>query len=54
LETQYQKLLYEQEHLKTLPNKTKFKESQWAMLDVTNQIQQGKQGAFGFRDSLLL
>ncbi|KAJ3036130.1 hypothetical protein HDV00_003042 [Rhizophlyctis rosea] len=43
LEARYQELLLEQDRLKALPNKTKYKESQLAILDITNELQQSTQ-----------
>ncbi|KND01788.1 uncharacterized protein SPPG_03580 [Spizellomyces punctatus DAOM BR117] len=43
LEARYEQLLVEQDKLKKLPNKTKFKESQIAILDVTNELKQSSQ-----------
>ncbi|KAJ3294720.1 hypothetical protein HK104_003326, partial [Borealophlyctis nickersoniae] len=43
LEARYQELLMEQDKLKALPNKTKFKESQLAILDISNELQQSTQ-----------
>ncbi|KAJ3076830.1 hypothetical protein HDU98_011691 [Podochytrium sp. JEL0797] len=40
LETRFQDLVVDQEKLKSLPNKTKFKENQLAINDVTNELQQ--------------
>ncbi|KAG5457473.1 MAG: hypothetical protein BJ554DRAFT_2500 [Olpidium bornovanus] len=40
LESKYQRLVQEQNTLKALPNKTKYKESQLAIMDVTNELQQ--------------
>ncbi|KAI8614734.1 hypothetical protein BC830DRAFT_1161469 [Chytriomyces sp. MP71] len=40
LETRFQDLVTDQEKLKGLPNKTKFKENQMAIMDVTNELQQ--------------
>ncbi|RKO89792.1 hypothetical protein BDK51DRAFT_42210 [Blyttiomyces helicus] len=43
LEARYEELLLEQDKLKALPNKTKFKESQVAIMDITNELQQSTQ-----------
>ncbi|KAJ3095213.1 hypothetical protein HDU97_007141 [Phlyctochytrium planicorne] len=43
LELRFQDLVMDQEKLKSLPNKTKFKEGQTAILDVTNELQKGTQ-----------
>ncbi|KAJ3230558.1 hypothetical protein HDU81_004435 [Chytriomyces hyalinus] len=41
LESRFQNLVVDQEKLKSLPNKTKFKENQLAIMDVTNELQHG-------------
>ncbi|KAJ3080015.1 hypothetical protein HDU79_000922 [Rhizoclosmatium sp. JEL0117] len=40
LETRFQDLVGDQDKLKSLPNKTRFKENQMAIMDVTNELQQ--------------
>ncbi|KAI8806666.1 hypothetical protein BJ742DRAFT_815792 [Cladochytrium replicatum] len=43
LESRYKQLVNEQERLRSLPNKTRFKEGQLAIADITNELQQSKQ-----------
>ncbi|KAJ3139777.1 hypothetical protein HK101_003594 [Irineochytrium annulatum] len=43
LEARFQDLLMDQEKLKSLPNKSKYKEGQLAITDVTNELQRGTQ-----------
>ncbi|KAI9101302.1 hypothetical protein DFS34DRAFT_578254 [Phlyctochytrium arcticum] len=43
LEARYEQLMVEQDRLKKLPNKTKFKESQMAIMDVANELKQSSQ-----------
>ncbi|KAI9012812.1 hypothetical protein BC832DRAFT_265206 [Gaertneriomyces semiglobifer] len=43
LEARYEQLVHEQEQLKKLPNKTKFKEGQVAILDVVSELKQTTQ-----------
>ncbi|KAJ3196103.1 hypothetical protein HDU67_004143 [Dinochytrium kinnereticum] len=43
LELRFQDLIMDQEKLKSLPNKTKYKEGQMAILDVTNELQRSTQ-----------
>ncbi|KAI9355365.1 hypothetical protein DFJ73DRAFT_825307 [Zopfochytrium polystomum] len=43
LETRFHELLNDQDRLKSLPNKTKFKENQLAILDVSSDLQKSTQ-----------
>ena len=46
LEDRFQQLTQEQEILKTMPNKSQFKQGQMALFDVNNGLQSSTQGIF--------